>query len=203
MENFYTAIEPFCILSKFLGFFPLSFDSPVRKGVLQTKNTDLISSAICVIILLIISQQACDIAQNSSGNENFFRAKVWSWILMFGTISIVILNFVYQMINLKKIVNFFHHLHSCDLKFYMLNAQVNHKRDKILIAIASISALFLPMFYYVFMISAAYLMNQNLGLIWNLMYDTYLVFKCYFFVQFIVAAYAVRERLKALNNSIT
>lgn len=201
MENFYTAIEPFCIISKFLGFLPLSFEGPIRKGILKTKNFDLISSAIWIVILMTISIQACDIASKSS--QNFFRAQVWSWILMTGAMSIVVVNFVYQMIKLKKIVNFFHHLHSCDLKLYTLNAQVNHKRDKIFIAMISISALFCPMFYYIFMIIAAYLLNQNLGLIWNLMYDVYLMYKCYLFVQFITAAYAVRERLKALNNSIT
>lgn len=50
MENIYTTVRPFYILTKSIGLFPMSFDGPPRKGFFYTKWTDVVASCISGVI---------------------------------------------------------------------------------------------------------------------------------------------------------
>lgn len=50
MENIYTTVRPFYVLSKCMGLFPVSFEGPPRKGFLMTKRTDIAASCIAGVI---------------------------------------------------------------------------------------------------------------------------------------------------------
>lgn len=201
MDNFYTSMKPFCIFSQVFGFFPLGFDGPARKGIFKAKNINVLLVIASQGTLLFFAYHAIGIGIEGS-NENFFRLRVWSWILICGFLTTLLL-FLYQMTKLKKIVKFYHHIHQLDTKLYTINAQVNHKKSQKFILATSISMIMLPILDLISTTISAYFLNTKYGIFWNLMYNIYLMFKCYFFVQFITAAYAVHERLKALNNSIT
>ena len=151
--------------------------------------------------IIIFACQAIDIGIKGS-NDNLLRARVWSWILICGLLM-TLLHFLLQMTNLKKIVKFYHGIHRLDLKLYAINAQVDHKKSKNFVIAALISMIILPLYEFTTSLVSAHFLDKKFGYMWNLMYNIYLMYKCYLFVQFITAAYAVHERLKALNNSIT
>lgn len=201
MENFYTSIKPFCVFSQIFGFFPLSFDGPPRKGIFKTKSINVLLVIVSQGTMITFAYRAIEVGINGS-NENFFRARIWSWILICGFLM-TLLHFLFQMTKLKKIVKFYHHIHLLDAKLYTIHAQVNHKKNKMFILAATLSLIMLPLLDFTSVSIAAYFLGSKFGFLWNLMYNIYLMCKVYLFVQFITAAYAVHERLKALNNSIT
>lgn len=194
-------MKPFCLFSQILGFFPLSFDGPARKGFFKTKIINVLMVIVSQGTIIIFAYQAIDAGIKGS-NDNLLSARVWSWILICGLLT-TLLHFLFQMTKLKKIVKFYHQIHRLDIKLYAINAQVDHKKSKKFIIATSSSMIMLPLCQFISISISAHFLYAKFGILWNLMWNTYLMCKCYTFVQFITAAYAVHERMKALNNSIT
>ena len=146
MDNFYTSMAPFCFISQIIGFFPLSFDGPARKGFFKTKIVNVFMVIVSQGTIIIFACQAIDIGIKGS-NDNLLRARVWSWILICGLLM-TLLHFLLQMTNLKKIVKFYHGIHRLDLKLYAINAQVDHKKSKNFVIAALISMIILPLYEF-------------------------------------------------------
>lgn len=200
MDNFYTSIKNFCFSSQLFGFFPMSFEGPVRKGIFKVKFINLVITVTSLSIILIFSSRAIDVGIASS-QENFFRARVWTYILILGLLWTYV-HFAYQIGNLKNTLNFFHLLHQCDLKLYVLNSQVDFKKEAKFITMASISPLLLTMAQFVIAMISSYFLHTLFGVFYNIMYSHFLMYKCFFFAQFVIFAHVVNERFKALNHSI-
>lgn len=68
MENTFTVAKPFLIYSKVVGYFPMSFDGPTRKGFLRTKWTDVVSSLFMILLLAIffVYNLLSDVSVNKS-----------------------------------------------------------------------------------------------------------------------------------------
>lgn len=110
MDNVYTIVKPFYILSKVLGIFPLSFDGPPQKGFFITKWYDVITPLILPgtsILLIALSALL--------GNETEMLFGVWRISGIF-VCFLVILQFCWQMNKFKSIPKFLEALNTYDLK---------------------------------------------------------------------------------------
>lgn len=54
IENVFTAYQPLLVFSKFLGFFPMSFVGPVRKGNLKFRWINIIPTCFIVLLYTLI-----------------------------------------------------------------------------------------------------------------------------------------------------
>lgn len=110
MDNVYTIVKPFYILSKVLGTFPLSFDGPPQKRFLVTKWYDVVTPLILPgISILLIVLNALLI------NDNEVLYSVWRINGIFGC-CLVILQFGWQMKKFKSVPKFLEALNTFDRK---------------------------------------------------------------------------------------
>lgn len=200
MENFYTSFKPFFDVAKLCGLFPYSFDGPTRKGIFKTKFNGYFFASITLCFLIMIIIKTFNIAMNQS-NAQILEAKVWCWILNFGSIFSLIY-FIFQNCHLKEILDIFHLLHFCDEKLLTLNTCVDFKKEKTFNYSASYSVILCPLVYFVTMLILSHFLGVVYAFQWYIMYSHFLMYKLFFFAQFIVTSNAVKERFAAMNSSM-
>lgn len=112
MENVYTVSKTFLTTIKFLGFFPLSFEGPARKGFLKVKWYNFINVscliAFSIFISVLLSKRLFFVFNDSS-----FIDEIWNSLMRLENFSYFGL-FTYQMFRIKNTVKFLKLLYSFD-----------------------------------------------------------------------------------------
>lgn len=114
MENIFTTIEPFCIVMKMFGIFPISFDGPAYKGVFKTTFCDALATIIslCLLLLIIIANMLYD---ESVLTSSLMLTKAFSFLIRTELFSMILM-FAYQIYFRKSIVEFIKWINIFDQK---------------------------------------------------------------------------------------
>lgn len=114
MENIFTAAQPFYLLSKVMGLFPMSFEGPIEKGNFKVKWHDVIYSlfSLTVPISLIAFNLLAEVTQVSS---SALLSDIWVIHSITG-VSLLILQFSYQVCKRKEILRFLEAVNEFDEK---------------------------------------------------------------------------------------
>jgi hypothetical protein len=111
MENIFTSAEPFIKLSSSLGFFPMSFSGPSRKGFLITRWTDIAKS--CFLIAFLLTINGALILIKSEVRGLVLLACIWKISFIIQHIGHLFL-IAYQLSKSKNIENFLRKVDHCD-----------------------------------------------------------------------------------------
>lgn len=114
MENIFTSARPFCLLSKILGLFPVSFDGPAANGVLKLSFFGVVCSGLSAFIA--ISLIALNLLQENIPTSS---SRLLSLLFRIDLLIGLLLNLItlfYQMGRLRSIANFLIAIHNIDEK---------------------------------------------------------------------------------------
>lgn len=118
MENIYTVAANVLFFGKLVGFFPLSFNGPPRKGILSTKWHDV--TAFCVMIVFISFFMIMNLL-NKAYIESSSSMVTNGWNI---SINIEIISYLlligYQMKKRRKFTKLLQHLAAVDAKVFQL-----------------------------------------------------------------------------------
>lgn len=114
MENIYTTLEPFYILSKILGVFPKSFVAAKQKGILKLEWFDVVITC-CSLFTACVLFAVEIISQFNLDRKISVSLKFWSVSLYLETFMLFI-QFTIQILNSSKIELFLKQLHKFDQK---------------------------------------------------------------------------------------
>lgn len=114
MENIYTTAQPFYVLTKGLGLFPMSNEGSAFKPKFRVRLHDIVASflAFLVPILLIVLNSSCSDAPASSSR---MLSDIWRVHAIFG-VFLVVLNFIYQIRRRSEILKFLEMINEFDKK---------------------------------------------------------------------------------------
>lgn len=110
MENIYTAAEPFYILSKAFGLFPMSQEGPTSKGLFRLKWHGVVSCLVSFMVPITLIVIIIFFA-----NPDTWLSKVWSVYTNFGT-TWSFLNFFYQISKRQSAIKFLDAVNQFDQK---------------------------------------------------------------------------------------
>lgn len=112
MDNVYTSFELLLRITNFVGFFPISFNGPARRGILETSCADCIIAAVVVIVNSVLVFFI--LANNAFVSlDSKILHYGWAVILMSEYIFIFLLHFLY-LFRAKNFVKFLHKLNWID-----------------------------------------------------------------------------------------
>lgn len=114
MKNVYTSVEPFYVVSKFLGMFPMSFDGSLRKGKLKVTCVDVLTTIIAAIVpftLVLLNLFYKSIPDDS----RTFLSELWIAENNFG-VFLTLVRLPYQLYKFKSIERFLKKVHQFDEK---------------------------------------------------------------------------------------
>lgn len=114
MENIFTSVQPFYVLAKVLGTFPMSFDGPACKGLFKVKWHDLTVSALLFAFLLTLSFLKISLA-DSFIVESVVLQEAWGLSLIAG-LYITLAQLAFQIYKRNEIKQFLRHLDDFDLE---------------------------------------------------------------------------------------
>lgn len=123
MENIYTAAEPFYILSKVLGLFPMSKEGPTAKGLFRLKWHGIVSCLVSFIVPIALIALTIFF-----DNPDSWLSKVWSIYTNFGT-TWSFLNFFFQIIKHESAIKFLDAVNQFDQKVNLSCVDVFLLRD--------------------------------------------------------------------------
>ena len=112
MENIFTSIRPFYILTKTLGLFPITMESPETKSFSKLNLTGVISTCLTflfLIILIILNIAGDDVKISSSE----MLSKLWRLEVFLGLLLMCV-QFFYQIGKHRSIVKFIFDIHEID-----------------------------------------------------------------------------------------
>jgi hypothetical protein len=113
MENIFTAFQPFLAISRILGFSPVSFVGPARRGNFKFKWINAVSPCILVLIYFII------IYYNTTNKFVDYESKVLYYAWALPSISEYIFQLfliLWKIKNTKQIIMFLKKLNDVDDK---------------------------------------------------------------------------------------
>lgn len=114
MENVYTTVKPFYNLSKVLCLFPLTFDGPPRKGCFTKKWHDGLTPLVVPGIAILLIALNLVVGDGPSSSSSLLNL-IWKIHAAFGCL-LIILQFAWQMNNLRLITKFLNELNNYDQK---------------------------------------------------------------------------------------
>lgn len=112
MENIYTTVKPFYILSKVLGSFPMTFEGPPEKGFLRTKCQDILATGCSFIVLTVLALYKLT-SENVFQCDSFIMIKSWDVSIVVG-FFVFLMHFCVQVAVRKNIKKFLRRLHNFD-----------------------------------------------------------------------------------------
>jgi hypothetical protein len=202
MENIYTSIEAFRVYGNFMGFFPLSFNGPSRKGIWKVKKVNILQVFISLGILFISSvANIIHYLRAWYKWDNIFHFSIWSWLIMVAY-PMIFMQFLFQMSNLNEIKELFKILHEIDLKFQLMSMKVNFESHRKFVKYFTIFIVFTPILNYSFTFFSGYYLSESDvdSLLQELFYFCYMFYQCYIITQFITFTYLLKERFKLLGE---
>lgn len=130
MENFFTAIEPFFRILRFLGLFPMNFKAPINTGNIAFSALSGLNTIVSFLILLLaIIATFINHMIFASEKQTFLDYLVWSCFLVI-TIPIITVQFMIQVVNAKKIKKLVKLMNQIDIKFESLSIKLNYKEQR-------------------------------------------------------------------------
>lgn len=112
MENIYTCAEPFLVLMKFFGLFPMSFEDAAAKGKLRVKLQNFIF--LVFGFFLLVGVTCCNIFRDRVFvPSSKILPRAYEICLMLGLLNLFLL-FFYQMSQFRSIERFLHLLDTFD-----------------------------------------------------------------------------------------
>jgi nitrate reductase gamma subunit len=203
MENFYTSVKPFYNFARILGFFPLVFEGPVRKGVLKKA---LWTSLLPLMVLLILS--VCNVLHYKhfvhDASSEFLKFSVWSIATMVNY-TLLLLQFIFHLTKASKVKKFMVFMQKCDEKFNATSLFIDHKQQRKYIKCLIFAVLLLTLLRYIetLVVYKIFLRElQRTSFVQEHFCAYFMLYECFFCLQFIIPAYIVRERFKILKSSL-
>lgn len=120
MNNFYTTAWPFLLILKIFGFFSVSFEGPVKEGIIKFKIFDKVNLAVKLLIAILFL--LVDTNEPFSSNKPRLATLAWN-VRVNCSLVLLLLSFLYQLINHESIIRLLHLLHKNE-------DQVKEKLDK-------------------------------------------------------------------------
>lgn len=114
MENIYTSSKPFYNLVKLLGLFPMSYDGPVHKGILEVKHLDIISTIISMSLCVFLFCLGL-IFEDGAVSTSKFLSQVFVVHHLCANV-LIFFNAVYQTSKYRSIAKFLVAIETFDLK---------------------------------------------------------------------------------------
>lgn len=113
MINFYCIVHPILWILKIFGFFSVTFEGPVHKGIIKFKFFDKVNLFFKLafgIVLLFL-----DTDKFLSQNEPKIETIAWNF-RKDCSIVMLIISFIYQLLNHNSIISFLHLLHKANVQ---------------------------------------------------------------------------------------
>lgn len=200
MDNVYTAFKPFYFFSKLLGAFSMTFEGPVKNGVLKTKIWDVLVSLLFVFLIFVMIAVKFRNVNVIRVNSSIF-AFAWNYLIVL-ELSFLIIQLCFQNFRCYEIKNFLKTLNDFDLDLEKLGIIVKFKAHKKL-AFFSAFAVFLLNLLLGLITMMFYFINnsveqRNLFVVYS--YSHKNMFKIFFTFQLSLASFFVKDRFKILNS---
>lgn len=204
MDNFYSTVKPFCVLSKCLGFFPLSIeveDEATKIGNTEGKICNLLITFLTVLVFIFIIIANIVHYKTFMNETDFFEFIIWSWLLIF-MLPTVLLAFIIQMCKLGEIKELFELMNRSDMKLKKLQMHIDNKRQRKFVTILTILTLLIPSVNYsqMILVNVNYSTMEFHTLVHECFFSFFLLFECFLSCQFIIPTFLVRERFKTLQD---
>lgn len=204
MENYFTSIQPFYGVAKFFGLFPMSYKGLVPKGVIKFTVCSIIRTLLAAIlllgmILLIMFNHILFLMER----RPFLVNMVWSWFLII-IYPVIFLQLILQALRIKKIRSFLLFMNEIDGKLEQL-VKLDHQKHRryIICNLALLAGILLIRTIlqgYALVKNGAQVRTRASIVVQEMCYLWLLIYNCMFSLQFIFAAYLLRERFRALKD---
>jgi hypothetical protein len=128
MDNSYTSIYPLLVFARCLGFFPCQFVGSVKDGVFKVTKLSVIQTILVILSLAaLIASNVCHYVFYKVYKNEFLNIVVWSWILLLGYSSIILLILIH-FTKLNGVIKFLRSINKIDAKIEKLNLKINYAR---------------------------------------------------------------------------
>jgi hypothetical protein len=200
MDSFYSSISPFCTFARFMGFFPFEIRDEELKITLYSLSITTIS--IGYLLAETISNVFYQYSAYVENAEKFLDTFVWAWFLWFVLPVIWLQFFIQMMFKQKEVKTLFQLMLKIDSKFNNLYLNIDHSRHRKVVKFIVIATLGVMtarqcssiLIYYHLPFFEKSMLFQEIG------YAHYLLYECFFCLQFIVPTYLLRERFQILKS---
>jgi hypothetical protein len=198
----YSSFYPFCIFARFLGFFPFGFEGATKNGRLQLTFCSIFFTLLGVAILSMATTAQFSMSYHFViAQSNFFETTIWTYFLSF-VFPIIFLQLFIQTYRANRLKEFIHFVHEVDLKFQDLNVNINHfqQRRRVISFIISMVCVLLARYSSSLLIHLQ--LDGDFFIFSESLYAAYLLYECFFALQFVVPTYLIRERFKELRKML-
>lgn len=115
MDNFYSSVQPFYLILKLLGIFPISYEASGNGQVFKQKFLDVLNCCVSFIIFMFVCAINIDHKNDVMRSSSDIITSAWSFSLLFCMLNVFVL-LCYQIMKRNSIVRFFHLVDNFDGK---------------------------------------------------------------------------------------
>lgn len=204
VENIFSSIKPFFVVSKFFGFFLFSLNERFLKfGELQTFCCDIMKTSVAIFFAcLTFVGVLFEVWINRK--LDFIRKQVWGLILA-ASLPMLLAQFIFQIRKRHKIGRFLNKLNESDLKLKKLGIKIDFQRHRKIVKILSFLLIILIPIWYCSILVLGYFIGEVYSyddMVTVVLYAYYLIYESLSCLQFIVPSFLVYERFKLLKKFV-